>query len=52
MEGYSTVKKVQNNALCSNMDEPRDAHTKWSKADRERQVSYGIVYMLNFFKKI
>ena len=25
---------------CSNMDEPRDYHTEWSKSDRERQISY------------
>ena len=28
--------KERNNAICSNMDEPRDYHTKWSKPDRER----------------
>ena len=32
------------NAICSNMDGPRDYHTKWSKSDRERQISY-ITYM-------
>ena len=26
----------QNNAVCSNMDGPRDCHTDWSKSDRER----------------
>ena len=26
---------------------PRDYHTKWSKPDRERQVSYDITYMWN-----
>ena len=34
-------------AICSNMDEPGDHHTKWSKSDRERQISYDIVYMQN-----
>ena len=29
-------KKIWNNAICSNMDVPRDDHTKWSKSDRER----------------
>ena len=24
------------NAICSNMDGPRDYHTKWSKSERER----------------
>ena len=36
--------KEWNNAICSNMDGPRDSHTKWSKPDRERQISY-ITYM-------
>ena len=31
-------KKERNNAICSNMDESRDYHTKWSKSDRERQL--------------
>ena len=29
------------------MDVPRDYHTKWSKSDREKQVSYDIIYMWN-----
>ena len=29
-------KKEWNNAICSNTDEPRDYHTKWSMPDRER----------------
>ena len=37
--------KEWNNATCSNMDGPRDHHTKWSKPDRERQISYDITYM-------
>ena len=28
-------------------DGPRDDHTKWSKSERERQVSYDITYMWN-----
>ena len=35
-------KKEWNNAICSNMDGPRDYHTKWSKSDRERQILYDI----------
>ena len=27
------------------MNGPRDYHTKWSKSDRERQISYDITYM-------
>ena len=40
-------KKEWNNAICSNMDGPRDYHTKWSKSDRERQILYVISYMKN-----
>ena len=36
--------KEWNNAICSNMDGPRDDHTKWSKSGRERQI-YDITYM-------
>ena len=28
MEYYSAIKKTQNNAICSNMDGPRDSHTE------------------------
>ena len=31
-----THKKEWNNAICSNMDGPRDNHTKWSKSDKEK----------------
>ena len=33
MEYYSTVGKQWNRAISSNMDGPRDYHTKWSKSD-------------------
>ena len=33
--------------LCSNMDGPREYHTKWSKSDRERYMPYDITYMWN-----
>ena len=36
-----------NNAICSNMDGPRNNYTKWSKTERERQISYDITYMWN-----
>ena len=45
-------KREQNNAICSNMDGPRDCHTEWGKLDRERQISYGIAYMWNLKKKV
>ena len=28
-----------------------DYHTKWSKSDRERQISFDITYMWNLKKK-
>ena len=31
MEYYSAIKKEWNNAICHNMDGPRDYHTKWSR---------------------
>ena len=40
-------KKEWYNAICSNMDGPRDYHTKWSKSERDRQISYDITYMWN-----
>ena len=40
-------KEEWNNAVCSNMDGPRDYHTKWSKSERERQISYDITYVWN-----
>ena len=36
-----------NQRLCSYMDGPRDAHTKQSESDQERQVSCDITYMWN-----
>ena len=34
------------------MDGPRDYHTKWSKSNGERQISYAITYMWNLKKMI
>ena len=39
-------------ALCSNMNGLIDEHTKWSKSDRERQVSYEIPNMWTLIKMI
>ena len=50
MEYSSAIKKEWNNAICNNMDGPRDYHTKWSKSERERQISYDITYMWNLEK--
>ena len=35
---YSALKKECNNAMCSNMDGPRDCHTKWSKTDKHYTI--------------
>ena len=42
--------KEWHNAICSNMDGPGDDHTKWSKSDRNRQISYDVTYMQNVKK--
>ena len=44
MQYYSTIRKEQNNAICSNMDGPRDYH---NKSERERQVLYDVTYVRN-----
>ena len=51
MDYYSAIKKERNNVTCSNMDGPRHYHTKWSKSDSERQVSYCITNMWNLKKR-
>ena len=38
MEYNSAIKREWNNAIYSNMDGPRDYHTKWSKSEKERQI--------------
>ena len=38
-------KEKWNNAIYRNMDGPRDCHTKWSKSDRERQISTYCLYV-------
>ena len=37
--------KEWHNAICSNIDGPRDYHTKWSKS--ERKIPHDITYMWN-----
>ena len=39
--------KKWNIAICSNTDGPRNYATKWSKSERERQISYDITYTGN-----
>ena len=47
----TTTKSKWNNAIHSHMDGPRDYHNKWSKSERERQVSYDNIYMLSLKDK-
>ena len=47
MEYYSVTNKQWNNAICSNMDGPRDYHTKWNESESGRQIPYDITYMWN-----
>ena len=49
MEYYSAI-KMQTNAICNNMDGPRDCHTEWSKSDTEGQISYDTAYMWDLKK--
>ena len=44
------IHKKLNIVIYSNMDGPRDYHTKWSKSDKEKQISYDITYMWNLKK--
>ena len=43
-EYCSAIKKEWKNAICSNMDDPRDYYTKWNKSDRERQKRYQLIW--------
>ena len=50
MKYYSAVEKEQNNAICSNVNGPRDWHMEGSKLDRERQISCDIYNIWNVRK--
>ena len=45
MEYYSVMKREQSSAILSNMNEPRDYHTKWSKSDRESNTIWYHLYV-------
>ena len=49
MDYYSAIKEW-NNAICGNLDKPRDDLTKWIKSDKE--IAYALAYMQNKKKKI
>ena len=42
-----THQKEWDNAICSNMNEPRECYTEWSKSDREGELLYDIPYVWN-----
>ena len=33
-------RKEQNNAICRDMDEPRDCHTEWSKSEKYKLILF------------
>ena len=39
--------KEWNNAICSNLDGPRNCHTEWSKSDIGGEMLYDTTYMWN-----
>ena len=43
---FNSTQKEWNNAICSNVDGPRECHAKWSKSDRA-EISCDILYMWN-----
>ena len=54
MEYYSAIKK--NNAICSNMDGPRDCYTEWSKSEEDKYhmisyVEFKKMVQMNLFTK-
>ena len=49
MEYCLTTKREWNNAIYSNMDGPRDYHTKWKKLDKDKYRMISVIY--GIFKK-
>ena len=47
-----TYKKEWHDAICSNMDGPRDYHSKWSKSDKGKTNIWYHSYVESIFKKI
>ena len=49
---YSVIKKEWNITIYSNIDAPRDYHTKWgiNKSDLQREITDGITCRRNLFK--
>ena len=52
-QSQTRLKRLSSSSSSSsNVDGPRDYHTKQSQSDRERQISYDIAYMWNLKKVI
>ena len=49
---YTVEYEGQSNAICSYRDGPRDYCFKWSKSERERQISCEITNMWNLISKM
>ena len=45
MDYCSAIKKEWNNAICSNIDGPRDYHTKWNVRKRKTNTIWYHVYV-------
>ena len=45
IEYYPAIKGNEINAICSDMDGPRDYHTEISKSDRKREILCDIPYI-------
>ena len=46
INGILLSPEKKDNATCSHVDATKDDHTKWSKSERERQITYD-AYMQN-----
>ena len=42
-EYCSAIKKEWNNAICNNMDRPRDDHTKWSQKEKDKYHTISLI---------
>ena len=47
MEYYSAIKKDKIMPFATTWNAIRDSHTKLIKSERERQITYNIIYMRN-----
>ena len=44
------LKEEWNNAICSNMDGPRDYHTRWSKSEKDKYFHHLYVEYKKWYK--